>query len=277
MHSLIHKETDPHVLRFRRYPPWLKRLLLKIFPDMYNYADPDAATHPFKFGRDYYTSILLTQMVLALYVFFFYSSMTETNVLLSFPMDGDRVVRVRELRVFRHHPNGNGGVDLPHRDRDRAGANHERETHAVREVLHAHRVHDRHPHLLLHLRAHPHADALPSQRLSRLLLSHLSCVSHLLGAADSARVLAIRWCDGRSYPTKDQYIQKVVKMDYSSKPYIINMVYRMIPFLYELNCLIDWAVTETSCDIWNYMRVEEIRNTMFIGKYKVGPSPSPHF
>ena len=83
MRSLIHKETDPHVLRFRRYPPWLKRLLLKIFPDMYNYADPEAATHPFKFGRDYYTSILLTQMVLALYVFFFYSSMTETNVLFS--------------------------------------------------------------------------------------------------------------------------------------------------------------------------------------------------
>ena len=83
MHSLIHKETDPQVLRFRRYPPWLKRLLLKIFPDMYNYADPDAATHPFKFGRDYYTSILLTQMILALYVFFFYSSMTETNVFSS--------------------------------------------------------------------------------------------------------------------------------------------------------------------------------------------------
>ena len=79
MHSLIHKETDPQVLRFRRYPPWLKRLLLKIFPDMYNYADPDAATHPFKFGRDYYTSILLTQMVLALYVFFFYSSMKRAK------------------------------------------------------------------------------------------------------------------------------------------------------------------------------------------------------
>lgn len=66
-------------------------------------------------------------------------------------------------------------------------------------------------------------------------------------------------------------------MDYSSKPYMINMVYRMIPFLYELNCLIDWSVTETSCDIWNYMRVEEIRNTMFIGKYKVGSPPSLHF
>ena len=112
--------------------------------------------------------------------------------------------------------------------------------------------------------------------LSRLLLSDLSGVSHLLGAADSSRVVAFWLCD-RSYPTKDQYIQKVVKMDYSMKPYMINMVYRMIPFLYELNCLIDWAVTETSCDIWNYMRVEEIRNTMFIGKYKVGSIRYLHF
>jgi singapore isolate B (sub-type 7) whole genome shotgun sequence assembly, scaffold_12 len=74
----------------------------------------------------------------------------------------------------------------------------------------------------------------------------------------------------RSYPTKDQYIEKVVSLDFTMKPYMINMVYRMIPFLYELNCLIDWSVTDTSCDLWNYMRIEEIRNTMFVGKYKVG-------
>ena len=78
------------------------------------------------------------------------------------------------------------------------------------------------------------------------------------------------------YPTKDQYIQKVVKMDYSMKPYLISTIYRAIPFLYELNCLIDWSVTETSCDIWNYMRIEEIRNTMFIGKYKVEFSVMVH-
>lgn len=97
--SLIHKEADPQVLRFRRYPPWLKRLLLKIFPDMYNYADPDAATHPFKFGRDYYTSILLTQMVLAIYVFFFYSSMTETNVGKVGAIQSSTRSRIRCLRA----------------------------------------------------------------------------------------------------------------------------------------------------------------------------------
>lgn len=43
----------------------------------------------------------------------------------------------------------------------------------------------------------------------------------------------------RSYPTKDQYIEKVVSLDFTMKPYMINMWYRMIPFLYELNCLID--------------------------------------
>lgn len=73
-----------------------------------------------------------------------------------------------------------------------------------------------------------------------------------------------------SYPTKDQYIQKVVINDYGMKPYMTNMVYRYIPFLYEMNCLIDWSVSETACDLWNYMRIEEIKNTMFVAKYKVG-------
>lgn len=54
------------------------------------------------------------------------------------------------------------------------------------------------------------------------------------------------------------------------KPYMTNMVYRYIPFLYEMNCLIDWSVSETACDLWNYMRIEEIKNTMFVAKYKVG-------
>ena len=51
--------------------------------------------------------------------------------------------------------------------------------------------------------------------------------------------------------------------------YFSNMIYRYIPFLYEMNCLIDWSVSETAGDIWNYMRIEEIKNTMFIAKYKV--------
>lgn len=101
IHSLIHKETDPRILRFRRYPAWLKRLLLKIFPDMYNYADPEATTHPFKFGRDYYTPILITQMILAIYVFFFYSSMTETNVWEWFLIDwGSTPSRIPCRRVL---------------------------------------------------------------------------------------------------------------------------------------------------------------------------------
>ena len=41
-------------------------------------------------------------------------------------------------------------------------------------------------------------------------------------------------------------------------------------FLYELNCLIDWAVTDTATDLYGYMRVEEIRNILFIDKYRVG-------
>ena len=59
-----------------------------MFPDMYNYADEHASTHPFKFGHDYYTPILIAQMVLAIYVFLFYSSMTEMNVVICFSSHG---------------------------------------------------------------------------------------------------------------------------------------------------------------------------------------------
>ena len=48
------------------------------------------------------------------------------------------------------------------------------------------------------------------------------------------------------------------------------MVYRYIPFLYELNCLIDWAVTDTATDLYGYMRVEEIRNILFIDNHVKG-------
>lgn len=73
-----------------------------------------------------------------------------------------------------------------------------------------------------------------------------------------------------SYPTEDQQVQKAVNIDTSMIPYFTNMIYRYVPFLYEMNCLIDWSVTATTCDIWKYMRIEEIRNTLYIGKYKVG-------
>ena len=55
---------------------------------MYSYTDEHATTHPFKFGHDYYTPILITQMILAIYVFLFYSSMTEMNVMLCLSSHG---------------------------------------------------------------------------------------------------------------------------------------------------------------------------------------------
>ena len=52
--SLIHNAVDPELIRFRRYPLWFQNFMLKLFPDMYKYRDPNSSTHPFKFGHDYY-------------------------------------------------------------------------------------------------------------------------------------------------------------------------------------------------------------------------------
>ena len=57
---------------------------------MFKDRDPNASTHPFKFGRDYYLyrcacevtrrPTLIIQMVLVCYTFLCFSSMTEMNV-----------------------------------------------------------------------------------------------------------------------------------------------------------------------------------------------------
>ena len=51
-----------------------------MFPDMYIYRDSKAVTHPFKYGRDFYLSHLIIQLLMVVFVFLFYSSMTEMNV-----------------------------------------------------------------------------------------------------------------------------------------------------------------------------------------------------
>lgn len=51
-----------------------------MFPDMYKFRDSKAITHPYKYGHDYYLSTLIWQLVLVIFVFLFYGSMTEMNV-----------------------------------------------------------------------------------------------------------------------------------------------------------------------------------------------------
>lgn len=58
----------------------MQSFLLKMFPDMYKFRDSKAITHPYKYGRDYYLSTLIWQLVLVIFVFLFYGSMTEMNV-----------------------------------------------------------------------------------------------------------------------------------------------------------------------------------------------------
>lgn len=58
----------------------MQSFLLKMFPDMYKFRDSKAITHPYKYGHDYYLSTLIWQLVLVVFVFLFYGSMTEMNV-----------------------------------------------------------------------------------------------------------------------------------------------------------------------------------------------------
>ena len=51
-----------------------------MFPDMYIFRDSKSITHPYKYGHDYYLTILIMQLILVIYIFLFYGEMTEMNV-----------------------------------------------------------------------------------------------------------------------------------------------------------------------------------------------------
>ena len=97
---------------------------------MYVYRDPSATTHPFKFGHDYYMceseeritsrQTLIIQGILLVFVFLFYGDMTKMNVGASLVESPS--VRLLEDGDERHHPVGNGGLDVRHRHRHCAGA-----------------------------------------------------------------------------------------------------------------------------------------------------------
>ena len=47
---------------------------------MYIFRDSKSITHPYKYGHDYYLTILIMQLILVIYIFLFYGDMTEMNV-----------------------------------------------------------------------------------------------------------------------------------------------------------------------------------------------------
>ena len=47
---------------------------------MYIFRDSKSITHPYKYGHDYYLTILILQLILVIYIFLFYGDMTEMNV-----------------------------------------------------------------------------------------------------------------------------------------------------------------------------------------------------
>eukprot|EP00818_Percolomonas_sp_WS_P004631 CAMPEP_0117435806 /NCGR_PEP_ID=MMETSP0759-20121206/675_1 /TAXON_ID=63605 /ORGANISM="Percolomonas cosmopolitus, Strain WS" /LENGTH=2580 /DNA_ID=CAMNT_0005227373 /DNA_START=333 /DNA_END=8074 /DNA_ORIENTATION=+ len=49
--------------------------------------------------------------------------------------------------------------------------------------------------------------------------------------------------------------------------YLAFTVYRAIPFLFEMKTLIDWTFTPTTFNYYNWMKLEDIRATLFVRKY----------
>jgi hypothetical protein len=52
----------------------------------------------------------------------------------------------------------------------------------------------------------------------------------------------------------------------SNMTYYAYCVYRTIPFLYELRCLLDWACTRTSLDFYQWFKLEDIHGQLFVNR-----------
>ncbi|KAK8792902.1 hypothetical protein WA158_005066 [Blastocystis sp. Blastoise] len=68
------------------------------------------------------------------------------------------------------------------------------------------------------------------------------------------------------YPSTDNTIKNLLTEDYGWISRILYYIYLYIPFLFELHQLIDWLSTDTVLDPFSWIRLEEIKATLFQAK-----------
>lgn len=72
-----------------------------------------------------------------------------------------------------------------------------------------------------------------------------------------------------SYPHKTTRILEKVDEDTSQWSYIRYKVYTSVPFLYEINSLLEWTTTRTALEMSKWFTVEEIHRMLYQALYDV--------
>lgn len=72
-----------------------------------------------------------------------------------------------------------------------------------------------------------------------------------------------------SYPHKTTRILEKVEENTSKWSYIMYSIYTTIPFLYEINTLLEWTTTRTVLEMKKWFTVEEMHRLLYQALYDV--------
>lgn len=67
-------------------------------------------------------------------------------------------------------------------------------------------------------------------------------------------------------PHQSTLYQQFLTSDVSRLNYLGFRVYRVVPFLYELRCVLDWSCTTTSLTMYDWLKLEDIYSSLYLVK-----------
>ncbi|CAD8086378.1 unnamed protein product [Paramecium primaurelia] len=68
------------------------------------------------------------------------------------------------------------------------------------------------------------------------------------------------------YGINDQIAQNTLMKGYKFHNFVIFKIYKLMPFLFELRTICDWAFSETSLTLFQWIKLEEIHSLLYLAK-----------
>ena len=71
------------------------------------------------------------------------------------------------------------------------------------------------------------------------------------------------------YSHKTMYLENKLNEDISFWSYLSYKLYSLIPFIFEMNTLLEWSITRTVLEMKKWFTVEEIHRLLYQALYDV--------
>uniref|UniRef100_A0A1D1Y2D5 Protein PIEZO n=2 Tax=Anthurium amnicola TaxID=1678845 RepID=A0A1D1Y2D5_9ARAE len=100
---------------------------------------------------------------------------------------------------------------------------------------------------------------LPNQRLGRLALRAIYLTKALSLALQAVQIR-------HGIPHKSTLYRQFLTSKVKQVNYLGFRLYRALPFLYELRCVLDWSCTATSLTMYDWLKLEDINASLYLVK-----------